>query len=221
MQKMKGFSRKCLVGVFIIAFSAVLVINFRVQSVASQYIVPMNQAPQADAILVLGAHVRDGLVSKVLKDRLNKGAELYRNGKAAKILVSGDHGRKTYDEVNTMKTYLKRRNIPAADIFMDHAGFDTYDSIYRARDIFRVKKVIIVTQKYHLFRAVYIARKLGLEAYGVATDQRDYGRVMIKFQLREVAARVKDFVGVNVSKPRPTYLGEAIPISGDGKATDD
>ncbi len=131
------------------------------------------------------------------------GYELYANGKAQRILVSGDHGRKEYDEVNAMKRYLQDKGVPGSHIFMDHAGFNTYDSIYRARDIFLVKKVIIVTQEYHLKRAVFIARKLGLEAYGVAAARRNYGPVMLKYELREMMARNKDFLNILLIKPEP------------------
>jgi vancomycin permeability regulator SanA len=103
---------------------------------------------------------------------------------------------------------------------MDHAGFSTYERMYRARDIFQVHKVIIVTQRYHLMRAVYEARRMGLDAYGVASDLQRYAGIE-RFELREVAARNKDFVWVNVWKPKPTYLGAVIPVSGSGALTDD
>ncbi|MFC0211781.1 vancomycin high temperature exclusion protein [Paenibacillus chartarius] len=187
----------------------------------SAYIVEAAEAPQADAILVLGAKVTPGGgVSAILGDRLQVGLQLYQAGKSNRILVSGDHGRTTYDEVNTMKSFLKARGVPGDHIFMDHAGFSTYESMYRARDIFQVKKVLIVTQRYHLMRAVYEARQLGLDAYGVASDLQRYAG-MPRFELREVLARIKDFFWVNVWKPKPTYLGETIPVSGSGALTDD
>lgn len=205
----------------LLAIGAML-INWHVQRVGSRYICSAGQAPQADAILILGAYVLpDGTVSRMLNDRLQVGYGLYAQGKAPKILVSGDHGRRNYDEVNTMKDYMKNRGAPPDDVFMDHAGFSTYESMYRARDIFQVKKVIIVTQRYHLMRAVFIARELGLEAYGVASDLGDYGPVMYNYELREIAARNKDFILAAVIKPYPTFLGEAIPVSGSGQATDD
>lgn len=157
----------------------------------------------------------------MLKDRVTTGYELYKNSKAPKIIVSGDHGRQDYDEVNTMKDYIKSKGVTGEDIFMDHAGFSTYESLYRARDIFQVKQVIIVTQRYHLLRAVFIARELGLEAYGVAADNHDYGQVMAAYGVREMAARNKDFWLAKYIKPQPTFLGEAIPVFGDGGATDD
>lgn len=197
-------------------------INHYVKVSASQYIVEADEVPQADAILVLGAYVLpNGSVSTMLNDRLTTGYELYEEGKAPKVLVSGDHGRVDYDEVNAMKDFLKDRGISGADIFMDHAGFNTYESMYRARDIFQVKKVIIVTQEYHLMRAVFIARQLGLEAYGVAADKRNYGSVMASYELREILARNKDFVYAALLHPKPTFLGETIPVWGDGSATDD
>ena len=210
-------------GVLIVIVSgSIILIDQYVQRTGSKYIPGPDEVSNADAILVLGAYVfPDGTVSFMLNDRLNKACELYMKGKAEKILVSGDHGRKDYDEVNAMKKFLKDRNISEKDVFMDHAGFNTYESIYRARDIFQVKKVIIVTQEYHLMRAVFIARELGLEAYGVASDQHDYGQIMTIYRLRELAARNKDFFMSKLLKPKPTYLGEIIPVTGDGRATDD
>lgn len=217
--------KQLLVALMLIAVlcgTTVLIINNYVESVGSSYIVSSAEVPQADAILVLGAYVfPSGTVSTMLNDRLTSGYELYELGKAPKLLVSGDHGQKNYDEVNSMKTFLKEKGAAGQDVFMDHAGFSTYESMYRARDIFKVQKVIIVTQEYHLKRAVFVARELGLEAYGVASDKRDYGQAMFMYNLREIAARNKDFMWAKVIKPEPTFLGEAIPVLGDGTATDD
>jgi vancomycin permeability regulator SanA len=205
----------------ILVVSGVLSVNYYVKKTGEQYILNPDEVAEADAVLVLGAYVfPDGTVSHILNDRLSVGYELYQEGKVPKIIVSGDHGRKDYDEVNAMKDFLKEKNVPSEDVFMDHAGFSTYESIYRARDIFQVNKVIIVTQKYHLMRAVFIARELGLEAYGVPSDMRSY-RYMAQYELREIAARSKDFLLAKVFQPEPTFLGEEIPVSGDGKATDD
>jgi vancomycin permeability regulator SanA len=228
MGKLISFRKRLKQAIFIsvllliLAGATVLMINQNVESVGTNYIVNSNEVPNADAILVLGAYVfPNGTVSTMLKDRLTVGYELYEQGKAPKLIVSGDHGRKDYDEVNSMKSFLKDKGVPNKDVFMDHAGFSTYESVYRARDIFQVKKVIIVTQEYHLMRAVYVARALGMEAYGVAADRRDYGQAMKMYKIREIAARNKDFVWTNIIKPKPTFLGDAIPVLGDGKATDD
>lgn len=202
--------------------SIVLTINHYVERIGAKYIYSAQNVPAADTVLILGAYVLpDGTLSTMLKDRVMVGYELYENGKAPKIIVSGDHGHQNYDEVNTMKDFIKSKGVTGEDIFMDHAGFSTYESIYRARDIFQVKKVIIVTQRYHLLRALFIARELGLEAYGVASDNHDYGQVMATYEMREMAARNKDFLFVKVIKPKPAFLGEVIPVFGDGGETDD
>ena len=174
----------------------------------------------ADCILVLGCGVReDGTPSLMLRDRLESGVALYEAGAAPKLLMSGDHGRKDYDEVNLMKDYAMEKGIPSEDIFMDHAGFSTYDSMVRARDIFCAKTVVIVSQEYHLYRALYLAEKLGLEAYGVpALDVNYRGQAYREF--REMLARSKDFCTA-VIQPQPKFLGEKIPISGNGDLTND
>lgn len=183
--------------------------------------VSAENAPAADAIIVLGAKVHpDGRLSDMLKDRMITAAELYESGKADKILVSGDHGTLGYNEVGAMKDFLLERGIAEERIFMDHAGFNTYDSMYRAKAIFQIRKAVVVTQDYHLARALYDAEGLGVEAYGVAADRQEY-RGMAKFKAREVAARSKDFALIRLIKPQPAYLGEVIPITGDGRATGD
>ncbi len=173
-----------------------------------------------DCILVLGCRVyEDGTPSHLLEDRLRRGVELYQAAAAPNLLMSGDHGQHEYDEVNAMKDYAVAEGIASADVFMDHAGFSTYESLYRAKEIFGVEKIIIVTQRYHLHRALYIARQLGLEAYGVASDYRSYAGQLMR-EIREILARSKDFV-TGIFLPEPTYLGEKIPISGDGDVTND
>jgi len=202
-----------LAGMFALTF--ILIINAHVKSSVKGRIVTPDEAASmgADCILVLGAGVRDnGRPSPMLVDRLLQGIELYNNGFSDRLLMSGDHGRKEYDEVNVMKQFAIDRGIASEHVFMDHAGFSTYESLYRARDIFETERIIIVTQKYHIYRALYIADKLGLEAYGVASDPRRYAGQNIR-DLREIAARVKDYFTV-IIKPTPTYLGETIPING-------
>jgi len=155
----------------------------------------------------------------MLFDRLMRGVELYGLGAAPKLLMSGDHGRKEYDEVAAMKQFAIDEGIPSEDVFMDHAGFSTYESIYRAKEIFQADRILIVTQEYHLYRALYIANQLGVEAYGVASDYHTYaGQLMRDF--REMLARVKD-CATCIFKPEPTYLGDAIPVFGDGNLTND
>lgn len=152
-----------------------------------------------DCIMVLGCSVRpDGTPSGMLRDRLDKGIELYEDGVSDRLLMSGDHGRKNYDEVNRMKQYAIDEGIPSGDIFMDHAGFSTYESMYRA---------------------LYVAQAMGMEAYGVESDPRQYGGQKMR-DLRELLARPKDLI-YTIVMPKPTYLGDAIPVSGDGNVTND
>lgn len=198
----------------------VLGINIYVKCSVKDKIVDENNLNKGyDAILVLGAGLRNGKPSPVLKDRLDMAYKLYENGYSRKIIVSGDHGKKYYDEVNVMKNYLLDKGIESNDIFMDHAGFSTYDSIYRAKEIFLANNIIIVTQQFHLYRSLYIAEKLELDAVGVSATLRDYNG-SVKFELREILARDKDFVKV-MFKPEPTYLGDTIPVFGDGNVTND
>ena len=207
----------------ILGLGIVTVINSTVKLSTRDQLLSTDEAIQlddVDCILVLGCLVKaDGRPSDMLQDRLQRGVELYHKGAAPKLLMSGDHGRVDYDEVATMKQYAIDSGIPSENIFMDHAGFSTYESIYRAKEIFQAEKILIVTQEYHLYRALYIANRLGLEAYGVSSDYRTYiGQAMRDF--REMLARVKDF-GTCIIKPKPTYLGEAIPIFGNGNLTND
>ena len=172
-----------------------------------------------DCILILGAGIWNNRPSPMLEDRLLQGISLYQKGFASKIIMSGDHGRKNYDEVNIMKEFAIERGVNSEDIFMDHAGISTYDSIYRVKNIFRAKRVVIVTQEYHLYRALYIAKSLGLESYGVSADTIRYSGQFIR-DIREVLTRDKDFVKT-IFKPESKYLGEVIPVSADGDITND
>ena len=200
---------------------AVLIINGIVCSVGKKYMLaPESAAIDADCIIVLGCQVKDsGEMSHMLHDRVQRGVELYKSGAAPKLLMSGDHGRENYNEVGAMKNYAIENGVPSSDVFMDHAGFSTYETVFRAKEIFGAKKVIIVTQEYHLYRAVYIARQLGMEAYGVAADYRTYAGQLGR-DAREILARCKD-VAVTMFRLKPTYLGDPIPITGNGDITND
>ena len=207
----------------IMGVAAVFGINgYVVHSTAAQIISVDDAAllEDVDCILVLGCKVKsNGIPSDMLEDRLRRGVELWEAGAAPKLLMSGDHGTMTYNEVQSMKQYAIDQHIPSSDIFMDHAGFSTYESIYRAKEIFQAEKILIVTQEYHLHRALYIANALGIEAYGVHADYRNYAN-QDSMDFREFLARNKDFL-TSVFKPKPTYLGDAIPIWGSGDLTND
>lgn len=155
----------------------------------------------------------------MLKERLDEGIRLYKEGLSDKIIVSGDHAKADYDEVNVMKSYILESGIPSVDIFMDHAGLSTYDSIYRAKEVFEVSSMIIVTQKYHLYRALYIANKLGVKSYGMDAQKNIYSGQSYR-DSREFLARIKDFFKV-ILRPKSSYLGDAISVFGDGRITND
>jgi SanA protein len=179
----------------------------------------LDAVPQAQAALVLGAQVKpDGTPSAMLADRIAAAEELYRAGKVQKLLLSGDHGRREYDEVGTMRRALLARGVPAEDVFTDHAGFDTWDSAQRARRVFGVDSVIVVTQDFHMARALYSAHRAGLRATGYPADRRRYGRVLARLRLREALARVK-VVADAVTGADPRFLGPRLPIDGDGRDT--
>jgi SanA protein len=172
----------------------------------------------AEAALVLGAQVQpDGRMSAMLADRVSQAAALWRAGKVDHVLVSGDHHRWSYDEPGTMRDALLAAGVPASAIFTDHAGFNTWASMVRARKVFGVQSAIVVTQGFHMSRALYLARSAGLSAQGLDADLRGYGAQGKKSDVREVLARVKavgdSAVGAHV------LLGPRIPITGDGRAS--
>lgn len=194
-------------------------INIYMIKVTEKFIVAPDIALQfePDAIMVLGAGVNPNRTPSVmLADRLLQGIELYEFGVSDRILMSGDNGTDHYDEVTVMKNYAIGKGVPSAHIFKDHAGFNTYNSMFRANAIFEIEKLVIVTQQYHLYRSLYIADQLGIEAIGVASNPQQYSGQDSR-DIREVLARVKDFFMV-IFKPDPTFLGNKIPISGDGDA---
>ena len=212
-----------LICLAIIAGVLLLGLNSYIKSHTRDMIINSDQVADitdTDCVIVLGCKVKaDGSPSDMLHDRLQRGIELYNLGTAPKLLMSGDHGQTNYDEVNTMKQFAIDSGIPSEDIFMDHAGFSTYETLYRARDVFCAKKVLIVTQEYHLYRALYIAEKLGLDAYGVPADYHIYAGQSAR-EVREILARCKDAIKI-IFMPKPTYLGEQIPITGNGDLTND
>lgn len=209
--------------ILVIILCGALVIINDVQAKGEKRIVIKDTLPEkVDAIIVLGAGVReDGTPSDILTDRLSTSLDILNMGVEGKLLLSGDHGREGYNEVGTMKDYiLKNSDIKEKDIFLDHAGFSTYDSIYRARDIFKVESALIVTNEYHLPRALYLAEKLGIDAYGYTSDKREY-YYMDAYKKRERIAQLKDFLFVNVLKPEPKFLGDSIPVNtSDGRDTE-
>ena len=181
----------------------------------SKEIYNLTEIQKTEVGLVLGAKVHGENLSPIFKDRLDAALELYNNKKINKILVSGDHGTKNYDEVNAAKEYLLSKGVKGDDIFLDHAGFDTYDSIYRAKEVFGINDVIIISQNFHLARALYIAFNLDINAQGFSADLHKYISEE-RNNLREFFARIKAFYDVRFNS-LPKFLGPKIDIYGDGK----
>ena len=150
----------------------------------------------------------------MLKDRLDTALKLYWAGVSPKILLTGDNGSVHHNELHVMLKYVRKAGVPEADIFCDHAGFSTYDSAARAKQIFRVKRMIVVTQTYHMYRALYDCSENHITALGVGADQQRYSGQLVR-DVREVPARLKDFILVQMEEP-PKLGGEVIPITGSG-----
>ena len=206
----------------IIGVYALIVNNYVISSTKNQ-LVTSNAAAEIndiDCIIVLGCGVNGYTPSLMLKDRLDTAIALYKDGAAGKILMSGDHGGQYYNEVGVMKTYAIQKGVPSSDIFMDHAGFSTYESLYRAKEVFSLKKIIAVTQQYHLYRTVYLAHSLDLEVSGVSAKKVRYGGQLYR-DFREIFARDKDVFNA-LLKPEPVMpLGKKIDITGNGNVTND
>ncbi len=168
----------------------------------------------AEVAIIPGAAIlSNGALSSIFKDRVDMAIGLYKAKKVSKILVSGDNSTVIHNEVNPVRNYLLESGVLDQDIFLDHAGFDTYSTMYRARDIFRVSSTLIVTQSFHLPRAIFIAKKLGISAYGVNADN---GPSLFRNYIREVFANEKAVLDLVLHR-KPKYLGNQIPITGDGR----
>ncbi|MEL4106325.1 ElyC/SanA/YdcF family protein [Oscillospiraceae bacterium WX1] len=221
---MAKFARAALAVIIIAALigtSAVFALN-RIVLGGGDKIISESEAAglqDVDCILILGCGVYNNRYpSEMLEDRLTEGVRLYKLGASDRILMSGDNSAVNYNEVKVMKDFAVAAGVPSAHVFQDHAGFSTYESMYRARDVFAAKKIIIVTQRYHMYRALYIAAQLGLDAYGVVSEPKPYAGQWLR-DCREILARAKDFFTC-IFKPEPTFLGEVIPVSGNGDTTD-
>lgn len=207
-------------GALLLLMGGAVAVNLLIVTKADGLVSTPADAPSAQVAIVLGARVGPGgRPSPMLADRLETGLELYRLGRVQKLLLSGDHGTVPYDEVNAMRAYVVGRGVPQEDVFTDHAGFSTFETMYRARDVFLVKDALVVTQEFHLSRAVYTARSLGLDATGVSADRRPYVGTD-RLIMREWLARCKAFLQLHILRSEPRFLGPEIPITGDGRATE-
>lgn len=215
---------RLLAAVLAIAFAVVLVFtgtNAAAILTTQDDIVDQQAAASfdADAIIVLGASVHpDGTPSGILQDRLDDGIALYFAGAAPKIIMSGDNGTESYNECWAMKQYAISQGVPSEDVFCDHAGFSTYETMYRARHVFGAERIVVATQTYHLYRALYDAQGVGMEAIGVPSDYGEYAN-QSWYDIREVFARTKDFFQVLFSVPS-TFVGDPISLDQSGDVTD-
>lgn len=203
--------------VVLLAFIAVaMMVPIVMRLVVGQYVVSsVSDVPHTEVALVLGASVYRGSPSPILAERADTAVALYKAGRVSKILVTGDNGALSYDEVTPVRKYLLDAGIPSQDIFLDHAGFDTYSSMYRAREVFLARSLTIVTQDFHLPRALWIARHLGLEAYGIVAEGGEHSPYDY---VREIPASIKAIFNVLLDR-QPKYLGPTIPLSGNGEET--
>jgi SanA protein len=202
------------VGVIGVACASVIGL---VKHQANQYAYKNTErVPTCYTAIVFGAGIRNGKPSKYLKDRLDAGIQLYKAGKVQRLLLSGDNGSRNYDELKVMRDYCLENGVKADDIFLDFAGFDTYSTLYRAKEVFKVDRAVLVSQNYHLDRAIYIGRSLGLDSYGYVADKGRYAGHR-RNRLREMLATVNAFVEVNTGR-KPKFLGEIVDIQGASNA---
>ena len=196
---------KYILIVLIVIILVPVIINFYVILSTKNRIVSGDSEllTDIDYIVILGAGIRRGKPSPMLEDRLNNGISLYNNDISNKILITGDHMNDDYDEVTVMKNYLLEHGIPEEDIITDNYGISTYDSIYRVKNVYKSNKVVIVSQRYHLYRALFLSDNLDLESYGVEADLRYYYGQWYR-EIREILARNKDFIK-GIIKPKAVY----------------
>ncbi|WP_017495049.1 vancomycin high temperature exclusion protein [Flavobacterium sp. WG21] len=204
---------KKLIYLFIIGAIAIISINWYVKSSTRDLIHhTVNNLPKNEVGIIFGAGINGDQPSKYLKDRLDAGILLYKTHKIDKILLSGDNGRDEYDELTVMKTYCFNHGVDTTKIFIDYAGFDTYSTIYRASHIFKIKKATLISQEYHLNRAIYIGQKLGVKSIGFSANKGEYlGYQYVTF--REYGSIFKSFLDV-LRNREPRFLGNEINING-------
>lgn len=181
-----------------------------------------NQAalPPKPVALVFGAgYWPNGVLSLILQERLDAAIELYQSGQVEKLLFSGDNSRADYNEPAKMMEYVVAQGVPREDIVLDYAGRRTYDTCYRAREIFQLNAAILVTQAYHLPRALETCGTLGLDVVGYAANRYEHhGTYLIRYRLREIPALWLAWWDLHIARPRP-ILGDPLPIFGDRAAT--
>lgn len=210
----KSFVFQWRVALLLLILASVLTpiaLNYYVNLVTSNYRrANVADVPSQPIAIVFGAGVwEDGTPTPMLADRVQAAVDLYKAGRISKILMTGDNSSPDYNEVKVMQEYAAAQGIPVEDITLDYAGFSTYESCYRAKAVFGIAQAVLVTQNFHLPRAVYTCRQLGVEAIGLGTP--DWGKfrqsTMIRYSFREFLAVLKALWETRVTRPKPTFLG--------------
>ncbi|OXA92105.1 SanA/YdcF family protein [Flavobacterium hercynium] len=200
--------------VIVIVVIAIIGVNSTVKNSTKKHIYySLKKFPKNDVGIIFGAGIKGNEPGKYLKDRLDAGILLYKSHRINKILLSGDNGRDEYDELTVMKNYCARNGVDTTKIFIDYAGFDTYSTMYRAKHIFNIKRATLITQEYHLNRALYIGQELGIKSVGYSANKGEYpGYKYVRF--REVLSTFKSFLDVFRNR-EPRFLGNKININGE------
>lgn len=198
---------------FLIGLVAIVSVNYYVKSATKKHIYySLKKFPKNDVGIIFGAGVKVDQPSKYLKDRLDAGILLYKSNRINKILLSGDNGSEEYDELTVMKNYCFNHGVDSTKIFIDYAGFDTYSTMYRAKHIFKIKRATLISQEYHLNRAIYIGQELGIKSVGYSANSGEYrGYQYVTF--REYGSVFKSFFDV-LRNREPHFLGNPIDING-------
>lgn len=214
---MKKYRKKAIY-FFLFLLISVLGINFYVKYTSNKLCYKYSEnIPKCEIAIVFGAGINGNIPSKYLKDRLDAGIELYKNKKVEKLLLSGDNGNDEHDEILVMKNYCYQNGVDTTKIYVDYAGFDTYSTMYRAKEIFKIKRAILISQNYHLDRAVYIGNALEVQSFGFIADEGEYNQYKIN-SIREYLAVVKSVIDVNRNR-KPRFLGTIIDINGESNYT--
>jgi len=217
---LKAFKKylKPLVLFFVAGITAIVAINIFVSDATDRLIFEsQNELPKANVAIIFGAGIKGNKPGRYLKDRLDAGISLYKNNKVQKLLLSGDNGNDAHDELTVMKLYCFEKGVDTTKIYIDYAGFDSYSTMYRAKKIFKVDTAILVSQKYHLNRCVYIGEKLGVKSYGYAADKGEY-KGLKYYSFREYFSIAKSYFDVARNR-KPRFLGETVAISGASNYT--
>ena len=218
MRRWPRLSKAAALGGVSIVVAIGLVNAYLLFSTEGESTAEVAAVPQTEVAIVPGALVKpDGRMSLMLADRVRQAVALWRAGKVDRILVSGDHHTWAYDEPDTMRKALVRAGVPGGVVFEDHAGFDTWATMVRARGVFGVRTAVVVTQGFHMPRALYLARAAGVEATGLTSDLHPYGAQGVKSSLREALSRVKAIADTTLDTA--AVGGPLLPIGGDGRVS--